>query len=365
MDIARLTTDTLEQLLTEAEGLVGRARATQMRLLAEIDRRQAPLADGCRSLAEWTASRLDLAPETARRLTRTSRAIVDLPRTTDALTAGEISYDRATEIAACATADDEADLLEDLAIHDISGVRRHRARQRRLTAADEHEVFERRGVYLQPNLDESEWNLWGTLGGYDGRIVDTALTDRADQFPPGTGGRAQRRADALVSMSQDSLTGSPGDSGPAGPLVTVFVDAAQASETEGATGAWIDVGPRVGPATLERILCEGHVDVIARTPDGRPLDIGRRSAKIPGRLRRFVLARDGGCCADGCSSRYRLQPHHRVAWSDGGPTDADNLATLCWFHHHVVVHGRGHRIDPDSPPGRLRFLSPDRTRGSP
>ncbi|MDF1597426.1 MAG: HNH endonuclease signature motif containing protein, partial [Acidimicrobiia bacterium] len=62
-----------------------------------------------------------------------------------------------------------------------------------------------------------------------------------------------------------------------------------------------------------------------------------------------------GCTADGCTSRYRLQPHHIIPWSQGGRTDPDNLITLCWFHHHVVIHQMGYEIIPDSPPGRLRF----------
>ena len=83
---------------------------------------------------------------------------------------------------------------------------------------------------------------------------------------------------------------------------------------------------------------------------------------VPPRLRRFVLFRDGGCVADGCDSTYRLQAHHKVPFSQGGRTDPDNLVTLCWFHHHVVIHGHGFTIDPDSKPGRIRFRPP---RGSP
>ncbi|MDJ0961974.1 MAG: HNH endonuclease, partial [Acidimicrobiia bacterium] len=84
---------------------------------------------------------------------------------------------------------------------------------------------------------------------------------------------------------------------------------------------------------------------------------------IPPAVRRFVMWRDGGCTADGCTSRYRLQPHH-IRWrSDQGDHDPDNLTTLCWFHHHVVIHGLGYRIDPDSPPQRRRFTHPDKWHG--
>ena len=37
-------------------------------------------------------------------------------------------------------------------------------------------------------------------------------------------------------------------------------------------------------------------------------------------------------------------------------TDADNLAAMCWFHHHVVIHGLGYRLDAARPVGRLRFF---------
>ena len=80
---------------------------------------------------------------------------------------------------------------------------------------------------------------------------------------------------------------------------------------------------------------------------------------IPRRLRRWILARDGAVCTvAGCTSRYRLQIHHITRWVDGGRTDAENLTTLCWFHHHVVIHGQGFTIDPHSPPQRRRLLRP-------
>jgi hypothetical protein len=34
------------------------------------------------------------------------------------------------------------------------------------------------------------------------------------------------------------------------------------------------------------------------------------------------------------------------------------LTTLCWHHHHVVVHLRGYTLDPASPPQRRRLLRP-------
>jgi hypothetical protein len=100
------------------------------------------------------------------------------------------------------------------------------------------------------------------------------------------------------------------------------------------------------------------MEVTAVTEEGQPLAIGTATTTIPPRLRRFVLARDDGCVIDGCLSTYRLQPHHIEPRHRGGDNHPDNLATLCWYHHHTIIHGHGHHIDSNSPPGRRRLIPP-------
>ena len=56
-----------------------------MALLREIDRRQTPTADGCRSLAEWVTGRLDLAPDTAKTLVTAAYRCEWLPSVETAL----------------------------------------------------------------------------------------------------------------------------------------------------------------------------------------------------------------------------------------------------------------------------------------
>ena len=166
--------------------------------------------------------------------------------------------------------------------------------------------------------------------------------------------------DALWAISLDSLAGGDGATiDTATPLLTVFVDATDAAASNGQAGVTVEPGPRVGAAAIEAILCDGIIEVTARTRDGTPLALGRRSRVIPPRLRRWILARDGAVCTvAGCTSRYRLQIHHITRWVDGGRTDAENLTTVCWFRHHVVIHGQGFTIDPHSPPQRRRLLRP-------
>lgn len=278
-----------------------------------------------------------------------------------------VRSDVATARLAAAGASEE--LLEDRAGFDLAGVGRLTASQRRFTRVDEAEVFRGRFVAMQPTLDETSWRLWGQLPGYEGRIVERALTERADTFPhPPVGehsSRGQRSADALETMAQDSIDGAcHPERGPvATPLATVFVDADLAMGTNGEAGAAVAAGPRVGPAALERILCEGAAQAVGI--DGFPVVTSAATRAIPPAVRGFVLWRDGGCVADGCRSRYRLQPHHVQLRSQAGDHNAENLKTFCWYHHHLVIHAMGCLTDPDTSGGRIRFLRPGEPRAPP
>lgn len=179
--------------------------------------------------------------------------------------------------------------------------------------------------------------------------------------------KPQRMADALVSISQDSLELPRPDgelSHRGDPQATVIVDGTIAGDTAGEAGAEIEFGPRVGPNVLEQILCMGRVKLVG-LENGKPVVTTDATRAIPPAVRRFVAWRDGGCTIDGCRSRYRLQPHHIRPRGDGGTHDPENLTILCWFHHHVAVHRLGFRIDPASPPAKRRFLRNHRTGTDP
>jgi hypothetical protein len=52
--------------------------------------------------------------------------------------------------------------------------------------------------------------------------------------------------------------------------------------------------------------------------------------------------------------------HHIKHWIDGGPTNLDNLASLCRFHHHRL-HDGAFRIVTESD-GGMRFETPEGRR---
>ena len=362
--MAEATTDRLEQILQSGEATIARIRAIQMEALLELDQRQVPLMDGSRNLSEWATARMDVAPETALRLVQTAHRLQDQPGLTGELKEGAVSFDRVVEESRLVSSGAGPDLVARSRGWDLTGLRRMVARHQRLSGPDETQMFGDRFLSLQPTLDQTSYKLWGQLPGTDGRLVEQALTARADQFPPLPDGRpcsrTQRHADALVSIAHDSLDGTEPTATSSVPMVSIFVDAHPAAQTNGQAGATIDTGPRIGPLTLEEILCDGHVEILTSDVDGTPLSVGPTSRTIPPKLKRFILHRDGGTCtADGCQSRYRLQPHHITPKSQGGSHDPANLTTLCWFHHHVVIHRNRFRIDPASPPQRRRFLKPE------
>ena len=106
------TIDEIEQRLLDRELVIARARAEQMVLVREADRRQTPTASGCASLGEWVRGRLDVSPETARDLVATARRLEALPEVEDAVTAGVIGFDRAVAVGRFAGRDDTFNILE-------------------------------------------------------------------------------------------------------------------------------------------------------------------------------------------------------------------------------------------------------------
>jgi hypothetical protein len=258
----------------------------------------------------------------------------------------------------------ESEARSSMNLH-LSDVAKMTANQRRLLAQDEEREFSGRFLSIRPTLDRTAWSLSGRIPGAMGKLVEEALLRRSDELRLLAGGDSrslgQRQADSLVAICQDSLEirNEEGrrDTGRTAGVVTVFVDARSENTDEHA--AEVAFGPRVGPATLEALLCGGAVRVIGL--DGAvPVATSATTRAIPPAIRDAVVFRDGGCAIDGCASTYRLEPHHIVPWSESGSHTVENLTALCWYHHHVAVHGEGFRIDTSSPPGRRRLV-----RGSP
>ncbi len=150
MEGTLLSTDQIEQRMLWRQAEISRLTAEHLADLEELDYRQVATGDGCRSLSEWAAGRLDLSLDTARWLVRTMRRTTDRPHLREALEAG-VSFDR---VQALSKIRDKIGLLEYL---DVAGVERQAASHTPITVQDEQRSSDDRFLILQPSLDQSWW----------------------------------------------------------------------------------------------------------------------------------------------------------------------------------------------------------------
>ena len=94
---------------------------------------------------------------------------------------------------------------------------------------------------------------------------------------------------------------------------------------------------------------------------GVVIDVGRTRYRPPAGLADLVRARDRACVFPTCQTpAERCDIDHLTAWSQGGTTSLDNLATLCEAHHRLK-HTPGWALTRDQASGILSWHTPDKT----
>jgi hypothetical protein len=347
--------------LAENNAEMARLEARRLFLIKKLYRAGVARADGARSMVDWVATKLDVSHTHAQQLVDAAERMYRVdPFLFEQLESGAITFDRATTTLRLIGAGAPESVVDKSFSLDLTAVNRQISQYRRISRKDEQQAFADRHLTIQPNLDNSTWRGSFELPAVEGAIVDQAIAAKADELRLLPGGdrytRGQLNADALVMLAQDSLdTGT--DSAGGGFTATVFVDLNRTGDSGGELGAELEYGPRVGPLVLEEILCGGTVRVVG-LEDGQPLVTSHASSAIPPAVRDYVAWRDKGCVIAGCHSRYRLQIHHVNHRAHGGDHDPNNLATLCWFHHHVAIHHTGFTMNMSDPSGVCTLIPP-------
>ncbi len=267
----------------------------------------------CVSCAEWLGWRTGLAPGAAREHVRVARALADLPKLSDAMRRGKVSYSKMRAITRVATAESEDDLLNvalsGTAAHVEKIVRAWRCVDRETEQAEDRRRHETRS--LRTWVDEGGMVVVrGRLSPEVGAVVRRALEAACDQArgedtPVAAGGAdaggapgadacpgqaaeksapslAQRQADALGVIAECALAGGL-DRGTAGDRyqVVVHVDAAALTDSSdvpagtsapamcGSKQAGAGLGVSAGPSTPVAAEPERRgscLDVPAGTP---------------------------------------------------------------------------------------------------
>jgi len=367
--VATLPTERLEAEITELAGQLAAGECRWLLLIGEFDRREGWKPWGCASVVHWLGWQCGLDARSARERVRVARSLLEFAAVREAFAAGVLTYSKVRAITRVVTPESEPKLVE-MARHAtaaqleriVAGYRRmgNDDRKREANAA-----YERRRVdtFHDPDCFTARLRTTHDDGaafrGALGQLVEQSLRDR----PLAEGEtRAQRRADVLVDVVVRAARGGSdgahdGATSPADRhLVVVNVDAQVLAAGEGAV-CELDGGPGLPAETARRIACDAEIVGLVRDTDGSVAGIGRAARRPPRWLRRRLHARDGGCRFPGCGERQVVHAHHVRHWTRGGPTDLENLAELCRFHHRLVHEGGWTmRFEDD---GTATFTAPD------
>ena len=139
---------------------------------------------GCTSCAEWLGWRTGLAPGAAREHVRVARALADLPKLSDAMRRGKVSYSKMRAVTRVATLETEDDLLNvalsSTAAHVEKIVRGWRRVDRLAEQAEDRRRHETRS--LRTWVDEDGMVVVrGRLSPEVGAVVRRALEAACDQ----------------------------------------------------------------------------------------------------------------------------------------------------------------------------------------
>ncbi|WP_052077705.1 HNH endonuclease signature motif containing protein [Rhodococcoides fascians] len=141
------------------------------------------------------------------------------------------------------------------------------------------------------------------------------------------------RSDSASSSTRDGDADGC-DSGPAadrGAYRDLFGD--------GTTVGWL---PWMGPLSREtsrQLACDCLLTAIVMDENGSPINLARTARTVTAKQKRALTARDHGCAFPGCGKPAAwTEGHHIWHWTDGGPTDMNNLVLLCGFHHRLIHH---------------------------
>lgn len=329
--------------------------ATHLELLAEVarmDREEAWTFDGASSMAGWLVARYGLSHHTASEWVRVASAIEELPALRAAYGAGRISWDQlrtATRFATPEIDDDLAAEAPSLSVREMS------RRARELTLQDVQAVHRDRHfrVRFDENMPAMHFN--GMMPATDGAELIKTLTRLASQAPAQPGGTFEpfeaRCLDALLMLASQARGA---DADPDRATAIIHIPASVLTDDEG--DAEFEGGTPLLSETARRLVCDARIQISVEDHNGTVVGIGRASRTIPAWLARLVRQRDKGCRYPGCGRSRWIHIHHIVHWSLGGPTDLDNLISLCPFHHRLV-HEDGWRISGD-PNAEITWIRP-------
>ena len=206
-DCPTRTLEDLEDEIAELAAHIDAATYRLLRAISEFDRRDGWGTGFC-SCAHWLSFRVGICLVTAREKVRVARALDDLPRISEALARGCISYSKVRELTRIATLDNEENLVELALAGTAAHVQRVVRAYRRTEQAElETAELQREGRYLNLYTDDNgmlvvEGRLPAEVGALLTRAVEAAEQELWQH-------QRQRARDASAGASADTSGGGP------------------------------------------------------------------------------------------------------------------------------------------------------------
>lgn len=351
-DFSALADAALADAFCDVRREIDRLESVAAGLLATIDGRRIPCADGASSAPAWAQWQTGQRWQEAKTSLDAGRLRDLLPLTHQAWADGSISASAARTICRGIKAGHEDVYVEMEAALMARAVKRNfreldgliRYYRKCADELDDREPSDRNGAQISPVGDR--YALDGDFDAKAGKTISTAIDAALDKPTEGdTRSVAKRCADAIERMAQFFLDHADlGIEGGERPHVTLTIPWDMIMDglpIKALPADPADLAAFLTRADREQILCDCNIARIILGPDSQPLDVGREHRTAPRWLRRAIAQRDRGCRFPGCDRRASWsEAHHVIPWWQGGPTNLDNLVLLCPFHHHVV-HRQG------------------------
>ncbi len=378
-----VTTSELGADIIEIRLAVDRLEAECLRRLHRFHVDRGAQSDGGGTTVSWLRRSCGMTAKAAAYRVHLARTLGEMPAMLDSARAGRASFTNVAMVGhlAGAVGVEPVQGFEDILLPAAEAL--DPARMRRATEATRLRI-DPDGVLADANHDHAQrwldcdqtyggvFILQGQFDAESGAILKTAI----DAMSHGLSGGeprmpSQRRADALVEMAATQLRcGEHRDVHGQRPHLTLTVRADTLRTDTRSTDAVSEdtlrvvaigqpaelggVGP-IHPEIARRVACDAvrTVVTVAATPDdsswmfgtpAAPLSVGRATRTIPSSIRTALVLRDEGCRFPGCDRPPAwTDGHHIIHWADGGPTELENLVSLCRSHHRRV-HEEGWRI---------------------
>jgi hypothetical protein len=336
-------------------GLWPRLEAARLGLIAALDGSQAYRVDGARDMASWLADRAGDRRGSARRDVELAGKVAAMPAVSKRLADGSVSKAKAAELARASSASpaDQEALAEAAETQSAEQVARRVDRWVLEHGATDAEVEESLSITPTPGGGRVE----ARLGAESLEWVQNAVDAAAAKLGLGDLPWEQRRAKGLVAACRYFMEHADLPATRVGrPTVVVTMDIETLVATSGGS-ARFDSGAYVSGDVARRMACDAGIIRLITDPDSMPLDLGRKT-RVPNPAQaRAVIHRDEHCRFEGCTAPpWACEVHHLDFWErDGGRTDLDRLALICW-HHHGLTHKQSNTHDlVDRGDGRLNL----------